>query len=170
MPKNVFISPAIIAREDNAISLATRCPNAKNKHESLEFLPEDKSPQIEILLVITILHAILSSTQVYRRKVQTQKNVEFRIALDFLKNSSNITLRLSGFRLGSLVVLVVHLFDDKDFMNNLANTYIFFFAWNFRQHPRINLKLRTSTLRTIVLSYDGLTLLFLQAITELLSN
>ena len=35
-----------------------------------------------------------------------------------------ITLRLSGFRLGSFL-LVVHLFHDKNFRNDLANTYIF---------------------------------------------
>ena len=75
MPKNVFISPAIIAREDNAISLATRCPNAKNKHESLEFLPEGKSAQIYVQ-IITTLHAFLSSTQAYQRKDQTQINVQ----------------------------------------------------------------------------------------------
>ena len=42
----------------------------------------------------------------------------------FLKNSLKITLRLSGFRLVSFL-LVVHLFHDNNFRNDLANTYIF---------------------------------------------
>ena len=55
--------------------------------------------------------------------------------------------------------LAVHLFHHKNFRNDLANTYIFFFAWNFRQHPRISLKLRTSTFVRRV---------FFRPITELL--